>query len=231
MRICTLLSLVAGLAAAMPAVAGCRIALALAFDVSRSVSNKEYAIQVNGLVAALADPVVRAAFLRPKDHVALAVYEWSGKDYQAVIVDWTTIASVADLDSVSAQMTAHERWPVGLATGLGPAVEYGLRLFDSAPPCDKRVLDVAGDGRNNDGMQLADAFARADYGDLVINALAIGQHESDLVSYFQTELIRGPGAFVEVARQHVDFPAAIRRKLIRELTDEVAGLPGPATGG
>lgn len=227
MRIITLMGFVAGLALAAPAAAGCRIALALAFDVSRSVSNKEYGIQVSGLVAALADPVVRAAFLRPRDHVAITVYEWSGRDYQAVIVGWSDIRSGADLDAVSAQMMAHERWPKGLATGLGAAVEFGLALFDSAPACDKRVLDVAGDGRNNDGLQLADIFARANSGDLVINALAIGQHESDLVDYFQAELIRGPGAFVEVARQHTDFPVAIRRKLIRELTDQLASLRAP----
>jgi hypothetical protein len=60
---------------------------------------------------------------------------------------------------------------------------------------------------------------------ITVNALAIGEHEQGLVAYFGAHLIQGPGAFVEVAERHTDFPRAIRRKLERELSDELSALP------
>lgn len=218
-------SLCAVMGLAGPAWADCRIALALAVDVSRSINAADYEIQRAGLMAAFADPAVRVAFMASEDHVAVAVYEWSGRDHQATIIPWTTIRNAGDLDALATIIGGHERPLASLPTALGWALDYGLRLFDAAPVCDRRVLDVSGDGRNNDGIDPATAFARRDYGDLVINALAIRQHESDVARYFQAEVIRGPGAFVEVARRQQDFPAAIRRKLIRELTDQVSAIP------
>lgn len=218
---------------AAPSGAECRIALALAVDVSRSVSLVDYRLQQEGIVAALADPQVQAAFLKPEDHVALAVYEWGGSEYQDIIADWRVIGSAADLDVVARMMAARQRVSDHQPTALGWAVDFGARLMETAPYCDKRVLDVSGDGRNNTGMTPAAAYAARDFGDLVINGLSIGEHESDLEQYYRDELIRGPGAFVEVARKQADFPAAIKRKLIRELSDQVAlGVrAGGAVGG
>lgn len=206
----------------VPAAAGCRIALVLAVDVSRSVSLVDYQLQQDGIVAALADPQVQAAFLRPKDHVALAIYEWGGNEYQDIIADWREIRSPFELEVIARLVAARQRVSDHQPTALGWAVDFGARLMETAPPCDKQVLDVSGDGRNNTGMTPATAYRDRDFGDLVVNGLAIGEHESDLAQYFQDELIRGPGAFVEVAASQKDFPAAIRRKLIRELSDQVA---------
>ncbi|HEX9857846.1 MAG TPA: DUF1194 domain-containing protein [Paracoccaceae bacterium] len=212
------------MAGAAPALAGCRLALALAIDVSRSVDARDYIIQRDGLVAALTDPAVRDAFLRPADHVALAVYEWSGRGYQAVVADWTGIHATADLDGVAALIAGHERSPRSLPTALGWALEFGRQLMAEAPDCEAQVLDVSGDGRNNDGMGPQAAYARRDFGGLTVNALAIGEHEADVVHYYRTEVIRGPGAFVEVAPTQADFPPAIRRKLLRELAERVFGM-------
>jgi Protein of unknown function (DUF1194) len=208
-----------------PAGAGCRIALALGIDVSRSISGADYIIQRDGLLAALADPYIRAAFLKPADHITLAIFEWSGQDQQSLILDWTEVHTPADLNRVSAKIATHIRQPGNLPTGLGGALNYALDLVARAPTdCAARVLDVSGDGRNNDGPGPEKVYARQDFGDLVVNGLAIGEHEADLVPYYRTVLIRGPGAFVEVAAKQTDFPAAIRRKLMRELTAEVSRL-------
>lgn len=211
---------------AAPAEGACRLALALAFDVSRSVDAADYAVQRKGLVLALADPEIRAAFLRPEDHVAIAVYEWSGRRHQEVVVGWTEVRSDADLDRVAETVAAREGWGYGLPTAIGYALKFGRVLFEDAPDCAARVIDVSGDGRNNEGMTPADAYRREDFGDILVNALAIGGHETDIVSYYRREVIRGRGAFVEVAPRHTDFPRAIRRKLLRELAEQVLGL-GP----
>jgi hypothetical protein len=210
------------LASASAGAAECRLALALAFDVSRSVSVRDYRIQREGVQAALADPGIRAAFLRPSGQVALAVFEWSGTDQQAVVVDWVMVASEADIDRVAARIAAHERAWAGV-TALGSALDFAGDLFARAPDCDARTLDVSGDGRNNASRGPGAVYARRDFGDLVVNGLAILGYESDISAYYAAEVIRGPGAFVERAANAADFPRAFRRKLERELAERVVG--------
>jgi hypothetical protein len=170
--------------AAPPARADCRLALALALDVSRSVSADDYAIQRGGLLRALADPQIRAAFLDPADHVALAIYEWSSHSQQRMVIGWTEIRSAADLDHVTATMESHVRDPRGAPTALGRALEFGLDLMREAPPCAEQVLDVSGDGRNNDGVDPDVAYARQDFGALRVNGLAIQTYERDVADYY-----------------------------------------------
>jgi hypothetical protein len=208
---------------ALPAAAqDCRIALLLAFDVSRSISPADYRIQQQGLLDALADPEIRGAFLMG-DPVALSVYEWSGQGHQETVSDWRMILSEADIDAVAAEIAVLSPPDFRLLTGLGHALTYGLERFASAPPCAEQVLDVSGDGRNNDGYGPAGAYERDDWGDIRVNALAIGEHEIGLVPYFHAELIRGAGAFVEVSPYQRNFPEAIKKKLLRELKAAVVG--------
>lgn len=218
-------------AVATPGHAGCRLALALGMDVSRSVNAEDYAIQRGGLIAALADATIRAAFLEPADHVAMAVYEWSAHDQQRIVIGWTDIRSPADLDRVMAALQSHERDPRGAPTALGRALLYGRQLMDQAPTCAEQVLDVSGDGRNNDGPDPETAYARQDFGAMRVNGLAIRTYERDVAEYYRTRVIRGPGAFVEEADGQEDFPRAIRRKLLRELDEQVIGMGEPVPGG
>lgn len=208
----------------------CRLALALAFDVSRSVDHRDYDIQKAGFLAALADPGIRAAFLRGPP-VAVAVYEWSGLRYQEVVADWRLVLSEADLDALAETLRAHERSPRSLPTALGQALRFGRDLLARAPPCLARVIDVSGDGQSNDGPDPWRVYREGGWEGITVNALAIGEHEMGLLDYMTREVVRGPGAFVEYAARHTDFPAAIRRKLYRELTEAVfGGLPGPPRG-
>ncbi len=206
--------------------AACRLALLLAVDVSRSVDANDYAIQRGGIVAALRDPEVRAAFLGG-DAVAVAVYEWSGRSWQKMVVDWRLIDGPVDLDALAFAVEARQPPKESLPTAMGRAVEYGLEVFANAPRCDVQVLDVSGDGRNNEGYSPTEMYGKRDFGTLIVNGLAIGQHETDVADYYRRELIRGPGAFVEEARHQSDFPAAIKRKLIREVTAVTLGWAAP----
>lgn len=218
------------LLAAGPAQA-CRLALALGFDVSSSVDAVDYELQRGGIVAALQAPEVRRAFLAPGDPVALAVFEWGGRRRQELVADWRLIRTDADLDAVAAAVAAREGLRPWEPTAIGAALTYALDLFGDAPACAARTLDLSGDGQNNDWLGPQRIYAREDFGDLVVNGLAIGGHESDIVAYYAREVIRGPGAFVVPAAHHTDFPAAIRRKLERELSGPVFGQsPASPTG-
>lgn len=217
----------AALALAVPGVAGaeCRLALALAFDVSRSVSAGDYAIQRDGLLAALADPAVVAAFLLPGEPVAFALFEWSHSVQQTMIVDWVLVRSPADLEVIRGRIRAHERSGTAGTTALGAALRFGQGLMERAPACADQVIDISGDGQNNSGIDPAMVYARG-FGEIRVNGLAIRSYERDVVRYYREQVIRGPGAFVEVAESFEDFPRAIRRKLIRELTERIIGQEG-----
>ena len=70
-----------------PAMAGaCDTALVLAMDVSNSVDEAEYRLQVDGLADALTDPVVAEAVL--SGQVAIAVLQWSDSRQQVVTQPW-----------------------------------------------------------------------------------------------------------------------------------------------
>lgn len=207
-----------------PAAAECRLALALAVDVSRSIDSQDYVIQTDGMALALSDPDVRAAIFGPEGRVALAIYYWSGRGYQDLVQDWVILDSPETLDTAIWEVRRTPRPAAPLATALGDALSYGLDLMGDAPECERRVIDVAGDGRNNDGISVARTYEREDFTGITVNGLAVGEHEADILDYYAEEVIRGPGAFVETAPRQTDYPDALRRKLLRE-------LQGPMIGG
>jgi len=205
----------------------CRLALVLALDVSSSVDAGEDALQRGGLARALLDSDVQDAFFVSPDPVALMIYEWSGRYNQAKLMDWTMIEDRDDLafasDKVSRSPRSHNDFP----TALGYALGYAATEFQSGPDCLFRTIDMSGDGINNDGFGPAEAYAAFPLDDVTVNGLVIHDPELtaevDLISFYETEVIKGPGAFVEVAQGFEDYARAIRRKLIRELSAQVIG--------
>ena len=204
----------------------CRLALALGVDASRSVGPEAYDVQMQGIQAALRAPDIRSALLLPDAPVAFALYEWSGRWQQHVVIGWTMLDSPAAIDAVVAQLGAHERRFSG-QTAVGRALFFGGRLLLGAPDCAARTLDLSGDGRNNDGPAPERIYARYNFGTITVNGLAIGGLEHDILDYYRDSVIRGPGAFVEYAQDWRDVPPVMHRKLLRELTvPMVSQLPG-----
>lgn len=200
----------------------CRLALALALDVSSSVNPTEDRLQRQGLARALLSPDVERAFFIAPQPVALAVYEWSGRYNQALLLDWTVIERPEILYDVAATLAASERSTAKFPTALGYALGYGATLFQSAPSCLYNTLDVSGDGKNNEGFGPDEAYNAFPFQDIVVNGLAINaaefEAETDLVPYYRNEVLHGPGAFLEIATGFEDFERAMSRKLERELS-------------
>ncbi|WP_422064127.1 DUF1194 domain-containing protein [Shimia sp.] len=220
--------------AASPTLASdCRIALLLALDVSSSVDAEEDLLQRQGLAAALTAPEVQAAFLDAPQTVALAVYEWSGREKQNTLLDWTLIDSPRVLMESAAKLGLSNRQTTEFPTALGHAVGHAAKLFAAAPDCDTKVLDVSGDGMNNDGFTPKQAYGAFPLDGVIVNGLAIETFgvkaanlnaiPGDMTSYYRDELIKGPNAFVETATGFADFEDAMRRKLSRELSVTVLG--------
>lgn len=233
-------ALAAGLAlAALQAEASCRQALLLALDVSGSVDELEYTMQLGGVAKALTDPgVVDALLALPENPVALAIFEWSSSSFQREIADWTLIETPEDIASLAAHLMAWRRATAPEATGIGAAMRHAADVFHSAPFCWKQTLDISGDGKNNDWPLPRDVRDSGSLGTATVNALVIGQEMlndgdhrmvgvGELTAYFRANVISGPGAFVEVALGFEDYANAMTRKLLREISAPPLGSLEP----
>lgn len=211
------------------AVAECRQALALGLDVSGSVDQLEYRLQMDGLAAALSAPNVRQALtMLPVAPVELLVYEWSGPDDPAVILPWTTVADEAVLDRIILQLRTTERRQATPGTALGMAMRKGVAHLAERSHCWKLTLDISGDGKSNLGPRPVDVKPEMERSGVTINALVIGADApsfgdlrqmdvAELSSYFRHNVIVGKDSFVETALGFEDYAKSMARKLEREL--------------
>ena len=206
---------------------GCRLALALALDVSSSIDEEEYNFQREGLARALSDPEIIRAFLRAPP-VALFVFEWSSASVQKPLIsDWVVVDSRDVLaDVAKAMRDAPKTERSGGTTGLGSSLAYAGRKLGSAPRCLAQTIDVSGDGRNNSGITPAEAFADPQFDSVTVNALVVEGAQNNaalygsdvgLVQWFRQNVVRGPGAFLVVASEYSDYQRAMKAKLLREL--------------
>jgi hypothetical protein len=212
---------------AAPAEAACRLALALALDVSESVDGREYRLQLDGLAAALEDAAVADILLsQPETPVALAAYEWSAPGAQRLVLDWTLVTDRSALAGVVARLQSTDRALEPGSTAIGDSLLHGADMLARGPACWRQVIDISGDGMSNTGPDPA-AVGRA-LGRITVNALVVGGDGQnwidrrqmpigELSSYYRTSVIRGPDAFVETALGYHDFQRAMTRKLLREL--------------
>lgn len=216
-----------GLTALPAAAEQCRLALVLALDVSSSVDAAEDTLQRQGLVAALTAPEVRAAFFATDDPVALAVYEWSGRYNQEMVLDWVMVRGPAELLMAAETVAASQRSYNDFPTAMGYALGYGAGVLARGPDCLQQTLDMAGDGQNNEGFGPQAAYREFGFDAVTVNGLVVNaadyEAEVGLIAFYKAEVLHGPGAFMEVAQGFEDYERAMRRKLVRELSPPVLG--------
>jgi hypothetical protein len=209
------------------------VELVLAVDVSLSMSPMELDIQRKGYAAALTDDrVLQAIADGGYGKIAVTYFEWAGISSQHVVVPWTTISNRADAERVAATLSAQ---PPNSArrTSIAAALDFGADLFAESPYRGmKRVIDISGDGPNNQGVPVVSARDSVIGQGIVINGLPLmttggvtGAYSvANLDRYYSDCVIGGPGAFMIPVNDWSQFPEAIRRKLVLEL----AGLRSPA---
>ena len=215
------------LLAPLSALAECRLALALAMDVSSSVDAAEDILQRQGLAAALIAPEVQRAFFAAPQPVALAAFEWSGRYNQQLLVDWRMVNDAGDLAEIAGAISRSKRSHNDFPTAMGYALGYGAGLLERAPDCIYKTLDMAGDGENNEGFPPENAYADFPFAGVTVNGLVINnadyEAEVNLIDFYRTHVLYGPGAFLEVAAGFEDYERAMRRKLERELSPRAIG--------
>ena len=202
------------------------VELVFAVDVSLSMSQEELEIQRHGYAAALADKAVIDAIAKGlHQRIAVTYVEWAGDTYQRVIIPWRLIESEADAKRVSEELA--ENRPRGARrTSISGAIRESAALFDgNGIRGMKRVIDVSGDGPNNQGMPVLEARDAVTGQGITINGLPLMTNMGfgstfnikDLDAYYANCVIGGPAAFSIPVTEWTQFPEAVRRKLVLEL--------------
>jgi hypothetical protein len=218
--------LAAGTASAVPV----SLELALLVDVSGSVDATEYALQKTGYVNAFNDAAIQAAITALTGGIAVTYIEWSGATQQSQLVGWTHLTNAASSSAFATAVAGTTR-AFFHATAPGSAINYAAPLFlGNGFEGARWIIDVSGDGEENDGANTAAAraafLATATSGEglsKAINGLAIGG--TGLVNWYTNNVIGGPGSFVIQAATFGDFDGAVRTKIGREITP----VPEPAS--
>ncbi|WP_374729234.1 DUF1194 domain-containing protein [Roseitalea porphyridii] len=202
------------------------VELVLAVDVSRSMSPEELDIQRRGYAEALvSDEVIDAMGDGLLGRVAIQYVEWAGQYNQRIVVDWTLIEDRADAHAFARQLLAH-RSPSMSRTSISGGINFAVNAISTnAYSGNRRIIDISGDGPNNQGPYVVRARDEALAAGIIINGLPLMTRDGiysqfdieRLDLYYRDCVIGGPGAFLIPVLSWEEFPEAVRRKIVLEL--------------
>lgn len=221
-------------------------ALVIAVDVSQSVDDSRYKLQMDGIASALEDPSVIAAITGGLNgNIIVSLIAWS--DSAETMLPWQNIESPADAMTVAKQI---RDLPVrrGEFTCMARMLEtLPIVILNDMPSIPLRtVIDVSGDGIDNCAEkkrsdQARDALIASG---VTINGLPIivtGENEvvgsgayrapsyglgnlgpdtdtTTVDAWYSEHVIGGPGAFLMKANGYEDFGRAFRQKFVTEIS-------------
>ncbi len=200
--------------------------LQLLVDDSGSVSASEFALQRDGYVAAFRDSgIIDAIENGDIGAIAVQLIYWASSGQQQIAVDWFLIT-----DSVSANafadLVAATTEPYSGSTAPGSAINFGVSQFNNDYDGTRQVIDVSGDGAQNNGADTATARdAALAAGIDSINGLPILTDDANLDDWYLANIVGGANGFLVVAENFDDFAQAVITKIGYEISGEIP-LPG-----
>jgi hypothetical protein len=233
---------VAGIAAPNPgaqltaseSVASVDVELILAVDVSYSMDMDELAIQREGYAQAIiSKEFLQALKTLPNGKISVTYFEWAASSDQKIIIPWRVIDGPETADAVANEIM---KTPIRRAsrTSISGAIYFAMPLFDENPYKGlRRVIDISGDGPNNNGAPIIGARDAALAKGITINGLPIMVKEpsystmdiDNLDFYYEDCVIGGPGSFVVAIKDRDKFKEAIRTKLLLEVAGRTPERP------
>ena len=184
------------------AAASVDIELILAVDVSYSMDMDELAIQREGYAQAIVSKeFLQALKSLPNGKISVTYFEWAASSDQKIIIPWRLIDGPETADAVADEIM---KTPIRRAsrTSISGAINFAMPLFDEDPYHGlRRVIDISGDGPNNNGGPVTVARDAALEKGIVINGLPIMVKEpsystmdiDNLDFYYEDCVIGGPG--------------------------------------
>jgi len=210
------------------------VELVLAVDVSYSMDMDELAIQREGYAQAIVSKeFLQALKAGPNGKIAVTYFEWAASTDQKIIIPWRLIDGPETADAVAAEIM---KTPIRRAsrTSISGAINFAMPLFEENPYRGiRRVIDISGDGPNNNGMPVTAARDAALEKGVIINGLPIMVKEpsystmdiDNLDAYYEDCVIGGAGSFVVTIKEREKFKEAIRTKLLLEVAGRTPERP------
>ncbi len=201
------------------------VELILAVDISYSMDFDELALQRDGYAAGIiSKEFVDALTKGPHGRIAVIYVEWAGASEQRIVIPWQMIDGAAAAENFVQQL---KDAPLRRAyrTSISGAIKFSVPLFGTNFKGIRRVIDISGDGTNNQGDLLEPTRDEAIKQGIVINGLPIMLKTPvasmidipELDVYYEDCVIGGPGAFIVPVRERSQFAEAIRKKLVLEI--------------
>jgi hypothetical protein len=204
------------------------VKLVIASDVSLSIDDEEAQIERQGIADLFLDPeVVRAIQSGPLGVIAVSMLDWAGYGENKVVLDWTLVNDKASAAALSAKIRKIGRIP-GRRTSISDALERAFAMIEESDGqivAARRVVDVSGDGPNNDGYSLQELHDKIANNGITVNGLPIMDENADgyfadLDKYYGACVVSGKGSFLIVVKHFNDFAPAMRRKLVVEISQD-----------
>ncbi|NVK34944.1 MAG: DUF1194 domain-containing protein [Rhodobacteraceae bacterium] len=205
------------------------VELVLAVDISQSMDTDEQEVQRAGYVDAITSPeFLQAVQYGPLGRIAITYIEWGGIGQHYTVANWSVIDN-ADTAEAFASSIAEAPLRQVRRTSISAALAHSVQLFDANEYNGlRKVIDISGDGPNNQGGSVTRARDLSLQTGVTINGLPLmmsdkpstWQSVMNLDHYYEDCVIGGPGSFAIPVRSKQAFAAAIRMKLVME----IAGL-------
>ncbi len=200
------------------------LALVLAVDCSSSVDAGDYHLQMFGIAQALRNPKILDAIQSGENQrIALALVQWSTRRSQRIIIKWRILATQHDVFQTAQEIEKAERqWQIG-GTGLAAAIDFSTALIGKlGAGATRKVIDISGDGQENDEGDVASSRSAAIANGITINGLPILDGSRTIEAYYRYHVIGGPGSFVVPTLNSASFGEAMEQKLLREIGPQTA---------
>jgi len=202
------------------------VELVLAVDVSYSMDPDEQALQREGYRLALTSKEFLSALRQGANgKIAVTYIEWASENDQKIVMPWRLIDGPEAADAVSAELGAAP-YRRASRTSISGGLRFAKTLFDNSGYKGlRRVIDVSGDGANNNGPLIQPTRDDVLAAGITINGLPImlkrpfvgSMDIEQLDVYYEDCVIGGPGAFVVPIHERDQFIEATRTKLVLEI--------------
>ncbi len=202
------------------------LALVIAVDISFSMDIEEQALQREGFAQAFrSQPVHEAIRGGMLGKIAVTYMEWAGSLDQQVIVPWTVLDNPESLMAFADKIAST---PLRRAqrTSISGAIDFGVKLLEeSGVTATRQVIDISGDGPNNQGRFVMEARQEALAKGIIINGLPIMLRKPgyldipELDVYYKDCVIGGQGSFMVPVRERDQFVDAIKTKILLEVAN------------
>lgn len=208
--------------------------LVLAVDSSGSVPISAVAAQREAFADAFLNKRLQDAILTGPIHkIAIIYFEFSDQSQQQVVVPWMSISNANEIKAFSTKLKNSRLGFLRGDTSISVAMKFAQNtLLDNNYLSCRTVLDITGNGRNNNGPNVKNVSDSLVSENITINALSINakvtdqkgpynylfsRYDGPIDKYYENQVIGGPRSFVLSIDEKEDYVDAILRKLIMEI--------------